>query len=144
MKIKYLTFIFFIFVQFTMLYSQSKNDEIKFLELIQQYNNRDGASGYDISFKISKMLIINDTIFFKIMKDHKNVFLDWLNELQYQTFTVYDYEDDVDKILLKTMLNKLKELMINTTEKYLNSSEYQLMAKKLYVKLKNIKIRFIE
>ncbi len=144
MKIKYLTFIFFIFVQFTMLYSQSKNNEIKFLELIQQYNNRDGASGYDISFKISKMLIINDTIFFKIMNDHKNVFLDWLNELQYQTFTVYDYEDDVDKILLKTMLNKLKELMINTTEKYLNSSEYQLMAKKLYVKLKNIKIRFIE
>jgi hypothetical protein len=113
-------------------------------ELIQKYNNRDGATGYDISFKISKMLIIDDTIFFKIMNNHNNVFYDWVSKLQYQTFTLYDYEDEVDKILFKTKMNKLKELMISNTKKYLNGHKYHVLAKKLYVKLNNIKIQFIE
>gem|GEM_PF-5978769 len=97
-----------------------------------------------MNYIISKGLVAEDSLFFKTMYTHHEAFTKWLDYLDTGTFTIYNAEDDVDIILYTAMLSKLKELMLEKTEKYLHHPKYKKLAQKVKERLRNISIRFID
>ena len=106
--------------------------------------NRDGEGEIDISYDISKMVIENDSLFFKVMYQHKKDYKEWLDNLDNDVFTIYNAEDNVEKILYTAYYEKLKQLMLNVTKKYKSSNKLYGMVKDLREKLKKTKITVIE
>ncbi len=119
-------------------------DKIRLQELITEWESRDGADALELGPMITKELILNDNIFFEMMLDNISTFNSWLKDLQYHTFTIFNIEDEVDKILKKTMLLKLKELMVEHSEKYKNDIKYGDMAQRLINRLRIIDIEAVE
>lgn len=141
-------FVFFILLVFycTGLSQNTEHhtDKEKILDLVNKFQNRDGAQFVELSYNLSKMLVLNDSVFFKVMFNNQDTFCSWIEGLQKGTFTVYCYEDNVDKVLKKAMFSKLKELMQMHNNKYIENPKYKYLSKKLRQRLKDISIKFID
>lgn len=121
---------------------ESKIGKQKLPTLIKTYEKRDGALGVEIGHELSKKLIQSTEPFFSEMKKNKAVFDDWLSDIQNSTFTIFEGEDEIDELLNHAMYVKLKELMIDSVEKYLAKKKDKL-AEKTLEKIKEIEIRSI-
>ena len=122
----------------------TKQDINNLTELIQKLSKSDGGETFELNYKISKALVANDSLFFKVMNAHQQEFQLWLDDLDTGTFTIFNAEDDVDIILYTAMLAKLKELMLEKTDKYLNHPKYKKLAQKVKERLSNISVRSID
>ena len=121
---------------------ESKIGKQKLPTLIKTYENRDGAIGVEIGHELSKKLIQSTEPFFSEMKKNQVVFDDWLSDIQNSTFTIFEGEDEIDELLNHAKYVKLKEIMIDSIEKYLTKRKDKL-AEKTLDKTKEIEIKSI-
>jgi hypothetical protein len=112
-------------------------------ELINSYKDRDGGQFVEVGHELSKQVIKSTESFFQHMKKEQQVFKDWLKELEVSTFTLFDASDEIEEELAYAGYSRLKELMINKVESYLETNTDSLEAKELLEKLNEIKIRSI-
>lgn len=112
-------------------------------ELISSYNNRDGAQGVEIGHKLSMQMIKSTDAFFELMKKDKKAFNDWMKELDTSTFTLFESSDEIEEELAYAKYSRLKEIMIEKVEQYLEKNTESSEAKELLNKLNNIKIRSV-
>lgn len=134
--------ILIVFTFTIMIFGQCKYDSVD--EIINRWDKRDGEEEYILSLKLSKNIIINDSLFFKKMKNNGKIYEEWLSNLQYTVFTIFDYEDSVDIILKTAYYEKLKNLMLEKANKYKNNTSFGKLAIKMIKKLAKIKIRIID
>lgn len=131
-----------IIICFSQVKAQNEGENIG--KLIKKYEKRDGSIGAELSFQLAKEFIKNDTLFIQEMSRHKNTFDDWLGNLQYEVFTVYNARDNVDDLLYKAYYEELKKLMnekITNLQKNFNNN---VIVKKMKKKLDEVKIRLID
>lgn len=136
--------ILFVFFAVQAIGASNDFDETKIKELVKRWEVRDGAAVVEISYEFSKSLVANDSVFFKVMLQNKNVFNSWLEDLQYDTFTAYAARDEIDDILYTVMLSKLKDLMLEKTNRHLKHPNFGKLAIRLEKKLKIIQVRLID
>lgn len=122
----------------------AQNEKENLGKLIKKYEKSDGSLGAEISFQLAKEFIKNDTLFIQEMSYHKNTFGDWLKNLQYETFTVYNAEDHIDDLLYKAYYEELKKLMNERIANLQNNVKYGDIVKRIKKKLDEIKVRFID
>ncbi|GGF44264.1 hypothetical protein [Echinicola rosea] len=112
-------------------------------DLISSYKNRDGAQGVEIGHELSKQLIKSIDTFFELMKKDKKAFNDWITELDTSTFTLYEASDEIEEELAYAKYSRLKEIMIEKVEQYLEKNTENNDAKELLNKLNDMNIRSI-
>jgi hypothetical protein len=112
--------------------------------LVHCWNVRDGAQWFELSPKLAKFLILNDSVFFQVMSADENAFASWLSSLQEGTFNVYSFGDAVDSVLEEAKLLKLRELMLSKVSRKSQDMKYGALARRLRVKLKQIQIEFAD
>ncbi|MBP7850600.1 MAG: hypothetical protein KA053_10045, partial [Lentimicrobiaceae bacterium] len=78
-------------------------------ELISSYKDRDGAQYIEIGHALSKKLIRSTETFFELMKNEKQVFNDWMEELESSTFTLFGASDEIEEELAYAACSRLKE-----------------------------------
>jgi hypothetical protein len=125
-------------------YGQTKQD---IEDMVKNLNNADGENVNIMHEKITKAFMVQDSIFFEVMNNNKNTFIEWLNNLQYLTFSIAVPETTfqrIEKILQTAYFQKMKDIMVADTKKYLTHKDYGNNAKMLLKKLNSIKIRFID
>src|SRR5690349_9316777 len=109
--------------------SQSKTMQ-DMIELRNQYKVADGAKFLELNPKLSKFLVLNDSIYFQVMSEDNSTFKRWVSDLSTGTFTVFNFEDPVDSIMQLASLTKLKELMLSKVSNYVKKDQYKAAAKK--------------
>jgi hypothetical protein len=140
MNIKNIIIFILIFVSIS--YSQ---EEIKnFDDLIIKWENRDGVQRLELSPLLAKKFILEDTIFLAKMNKNKKVFNSWVENLQNDIFTIYNYKDSVDIKLETARLEKLRELMIDTANKFKDDKKYGNTAENLIDMLKKMRIDVVD
>lgn len=123
---------------------KAQNEKENLVKLIKKYEKKDGSIGFELSIKLAREFIKNDTLFIQEMSHHKNAFEDWLNDLQYETFTVFNAEDRVDELLYKAYYEELKRLMNDKIASLQSNVKYSDFVKRIKKKLDDIKVRFID
>lgn len=109
-------------------------------DLISSYNNRDGAQGVEIGHELSKQLIKSTDAFFELMKKDRKAFIDWMTELKTSTFTLYEANDEIEEELAYAKYTRLKEIMLEKVEQYLEKNTESTEARELLNKLNDMKI----
>jgi len=112
-------------------------------QIMSSYKNRDGAQGVEIGHELSKQLIKSTETFFELMKKDKEVFNDWIKDIETSTFTLFEASDEIEEELAYAKYSRLKEMMIKKVEQYLEKNKNSTEAKKLLNKLNDIKIRSV-
>jgi len=88
-------------------------------------------------------LIKSTETFFESMRKEKEAFNDWLKELETSTFTLFEASDEIEEELAYAKYSRLKEMMINKVEQYIEKNKNSVEAKELLNKLNDIKIRSV-
>lgn len=127
-------------LQINNIYSQ----DTLLLPIIKNYENSDGVNRLKYGEKISLLFLENDTLFFQIMEKNRIIFYEWLNKIQYHTYTIYYYKDIKDLIDQKSKLNELKRKMLYKAQNQRKNNCFSEIVNDFIKSLKLIKIRVID
>ena len=117
--------------------------EQKLPNLIDSFKKRDGGEGVELGYELSKYLIRSTNSFFEKMKKEKETFNEWLDELENNSFTIYNAQDEIEQQLKHAEMSKLKELMTNSVDHFLKENSNNKEAIALQERLNEIKVRSI-
>lgn len=122
---------------------EARKSSYELPQLINSFKNRDGGQAVEIGDELSKQLIKSTDVFFQLMKEDRQVFNNWLKELETSTFTLFGASDEIEQELEFVKHEKLKEMMIEKVEQYLEKNKNSIEARELLNKLNEIKIRSV-
>ncbi|WP_026934516.1 hypothetical protein [Christiangramia echinicola] len=120
---------------------EARIGEQKLPSLIDSFKKRDGGQGIELGYELSKYLIKSTNSFFEKMK--KETFREWLDELENSSFTIYNADDEIEEQLKHAEMSKLKEMMLNSVNQFLEENSNNKEAKALQEKLNKIEIKSI-
>lgn len=120
---------------------EARIGEQKLPNLIDSFKKRDGGQGVELGYELSKYLIKSTNSFFEKMK--KETFREWLDELENSSFTIYNADDEIEEQLKHAEMSKLKEMMLNSVNQFLEENSNNKEAKALQEKLNKIEIKSI-
>jgi len=112
-------------------------------DLIARWRQRDGGAVAEVGTELSEALVKSPQAFFAMMRNDPESFDAWLRGIQHHTFTAFEAKDELHDELYTAYYNRLKELILEAIQPYLNS-DYSLEAKKTFDALSNIKVRTIQ
>lgn len=110
---------------------------------IIRLKNCDGAGCYELETKLMRSYIYNDSLFLSCMLTNQETFDQWLNSFS-RIFTIYNWEDAIEKKLYFAYFSKFRELALSATQREYNNSKYGLMQNRIANKLFQTEIRFVE
>jgi len=120
--------------------SLQPHNEPTIRELLGEWKNHDTTTSLEVGGRLSRRLVSSDTLFFTVMATDRQEFESWVNALDRTTFTILNYEDDVDAQLETRKLEILRGWMLDHIRKFKNMPEFREMATFLESKLKAITI----
>ena len=119
-----------------------KKGESSLPALLQKWQHRDGAAVAEVGTELSRSLITTPESFLSLMHENPNDLDSWLDNIEHNTFTVFEARDDLDNELYIAYYSRMKELMLQSVEPYLNT-KFAEEAKKIKKKLSDIEISVI-
>lgn len=111
-------------------------------QLIEQWKKRDGAAFTEVGTELSKSFVKSPAAFLSVMKSNPDVLASWLDNIDTNTFTMFEARDSLDDDLYTSYYEKLKELMEQTASNYLKG-KFRKESKMILERVKKIKIRKI-
>ncbi|MCB2200368.1 hypothetical protein KQI63_13250 [bacterium] len=116
--------------------------EISIPSLVDQWNSRDGALVAEVGTEMSKAFVNSPSAFFNVLSKDIDAFNSWIDNLDHNTFTIFESNSEEEDDLYLAYYNKLRNLMIDAANKELDT-EHKVMADKLIAKLMAIDVRRI-
>jgi hypothetical protein len=113
-------------------------------DLIASWQDRDGAAFHEAGFLLSKQAVLEPEEFLTAMADHEEAFTSWIEGLQDHTFTVFIWEDGVDRAMATASLGRLKGLMAESIAPFAEHPRLGRHAETVLAALRRIDIRFVE
>ncbi len=112
--------------------------------LVARWDRADGAAFIEVGRELAQQVVLHDSSFFRVMRQHPNSFKYWLGKLQYSAFTIYDFKDSFDSLRIGSELISLKHGMLDKVKVFKRQEQYRNMALMFEAALKQIQIQYID